>query len=96
MAKKQLVNSLGPVMVNPSSLEIKDWAQDISLVKTLNANGPRYHPAYGLPVAVRNPWDEKLLFGSTETSHRYSSFLEEALEAADQAFASLHVKDLQK
>jgi monoamine oxidase len=96
MAKEQLVNIFGPEMGNPLSLEIKDWAQDIRVATPLDANGPGYHPAYGLPAAMRNLWDGKLIFGSTETAHQFGGFLEGALEAADQVFATLNVKDLQK
>ena len=94
MVKEQLVNIFGPAMGNAFSLEIKDWAQDIRVSIPLDANGPGYHPAYGLPAAIRNLWDGKLIFGSTEPVHQLGGFLEGALEAADQVFSSLNVKDL--
>ena len=94
MVKEQLVNIFGPEMGNALSLEIKDWAQDIRVSIPLDANGPGYHPAYGLPAAIRNLWDGKLFFGPTEPVHQLGGFLEGALEAADQVFSSLNFKDL--
>ena len=86
MVKEKLVNIFGPKVGNALSLEIKDWAQDIRVSIPLDAKGPGYHPAYGLPAAIGNLWDGKLIFGSTELAHQLGGFLEGALEAADQVF----------
>ena len=94
MVKEQLENIFGPEMGNALSLEIKDWAQDIRVSIPLDVNGPGYHPAHGLRAAIRNLWDGKLIFGSTEPVHQLGGFLEGAFEAADQVFSSLNVKDL--
>lgn len=89
MAKEQLVNLFGPEMANPLSLEIKDWAQDDKVATPLDADGPGYHPAYGLPKDLRSLWDGDLILGSTETAPQFGGFLEGAMEAADQAFTKI-------
>lgn len=91
--RKQLVAQLarlfGEKAARPLKLQIKDWAFD-SYTSTLEDHAPlTSHPAYGLPAALKNVWQGRLLFSGSEVAPQFGGFLEGALEAAENAIARI-------
>ena len=85
MAKEQLVRLFGAKMLNPTALNLQDWAQqDLTATKADNISDS-YHPAYRYPQAARGLWEDQLLLGSTEVASEFGGFLEGALVAARDA-----------
>jgi len=67
------------------TLSIKDWAFDPWTATTADHAPLTAHPAYGLPSALAEIWDNALIFSGTETAPQFGGFLEGALEAAEIA-----------
>lgn len=88
-ARQQLVSLFGPAMADPLSIEMMDWAHEPQIATRLDQAPPSYHPSYGLPAALRDVWNGKLLFGSTEMASEFGGYLEGALEAAERTSAEL-------
>ena len=88
-AREQLVSLFGPALADPLAIEMMDWAQEPQISTRMDQAPTSYHPSYGLPAALRDVWDGKLLFGSTEMAHEFGSYLEGALEAAERMSAEL-------
>lgn len=85
----QLGRLFGPQAGRPKALVIKDWAFDPYTSTTLD-HPPLYaHPKYGMPAALTNLCDGRLIFGSTETAPEFGGYLEGALEAAEITFETL-------
>ena len=68
---------------------LQDWAFETETATTLDAQPLYHHPAYGLPHALANLWQGKLLLGSTEVAANFGGYLEGALEAAEMVFQRL-------
>jgi monoamine oxidase len=85
----QLVRLFGPRAAKPEALVLKDWAQEpfTATRPDWDFNGP--HPRYGCPPALRDLWDGKLIFGSTEFAATEGGFLEGALERAEEIVSVL-------
>ncbi len=82
----------GPKAARPDQILVKDWAREF-LTATGRDHAPlTYHPRYGLPAAMADLWDDKLLFGGTEVAPQFGGFLEGALEAAENALDELNRK----
>lgn len=77
----------GPDAASPRSLLIKDWAIDPNSATPLDQQPLYAHPTYGLPPAMRDLWDGRLIFSGTETAAQFGGYLEGALEAAANALA---------
>ena len=86
----QLGRLFGAEAKSPLKLMIQDWAFDpFTAVEADKA--PLYaHPRYGMPHALREVWDGRLIFGGTEVAASFGGYLEGALEAAEQSFRSLN------
>lgn len=82
-ALDQLTRLFGLEARTPLSLQVQDWAFEPETATEDDLAPPAGHPAYGLPHAVRDLWDSRLLFGSTETAPQFGGYLEGALEAAE-------------
>lgn len=79
----QLLRLFGKAAASPTALVIKDWAYD-PFTSTQHDLRPLYaHPRYGIPRALENLWDGRLLFGGTEAAPQFGGYLEGALEAAE-------------
>lgn len=78
----QLHRLFGP-QATPSDIIIKDWAQDKATATDLD-RAPLYaHPRYGMPPALANIWDGRVILSGTETARDFGGYLEGALEAAE-------------
>lgn len=85
----QLTRLFGPEAADHSELLLKDWAYD-PFTSTKRDLEPLYaHPQYGLPHALLNLWDRRLVFAGTEVAPQFGGYLEGALEAAENALKML-------
>jgi hypothetical protein len=66
-----------------------DWAADVYTAIDADADVSASHPNYGMPKALADLWDGRLLFASTEVARTFGGLMEGALEAAEQATRSL-------
>jgi monoamine oxidase len=88
-ARVQLVRVFGDALAHPLALELMDWAHEPLTATPADHHSLGHHPAYGLPRAMMNVWEGRVLFGSTETGQQFGGYLEGALEAADSVFNEL-------
>ncbi|MEP1536636.1 MAG: NAD(P)/FAD-dependent oxidoreductase [Paracoccaceae bacterium] len=82
---KQLANIFGPAALKPRAVHLKDWAFDLNTATPADQTPVHAHPDYGLPLAMRNLWDTRLIFAGTEVAAQFGGYLEGALEAAETA-----------
>ena len=88
----QLERLFGERGAQPKTLFVKDWAFD-AFTSTDADREPMYaHPQYGMPKALANLWDGRIIFGGTEVAHEFGGYLEGALEAAEVAFGRLNLR----
>ena len=87
--RDQLGRIFGAEAARPSALLLKDWAFDAFTATDLDQRPLHSHPNHGLPEALSDPWNGRLLFSGTETAPRFGGYLEGALEAADRTLAAL-------
>jgi monoamine oxidase len=85
----QFERLFGPKAANPKSLILKDWAFDQFTATDLDLAPLSAHPDYGMPPALKNLWDNKLIFANTETASQFGGYAEGALEAAEAAFKTI-------
>ncbi|GFE48367.1 hypothetical protein So717_01200 [Roseobacter cerasinus] len=85
----QLIRLFGAQAATPRHLFVKDWAFDPFTSIELDQQPLYTHPQYGRPQALRNIWDNRLIFGGTETAAQFGGYLEGALEAAEEVHATL-------
>ena len=88
-ALEQLARLFGPKLLTPIQVILQDWAFEPETATPLDAQPLYHHPAYGLPHALANLWQGKLLLGSTEVAANFGGYLEGALEAAEMVFQRL-------
>lgn len=88
MARDQLGRLFGSDAAAPTDLILKDWAQDAETA-TPDDHAASAHPRYGRPAALRDLWEDRLIFGSTEMAAQFGGYLEGALEAAEDVAALL-------
>lgn len=81
----QFVRLFGEQAGAPRDLFLKDWADDPLTAAAADSRPLTAHPAYGMPDAMRDLWEGRLLFAGTETAARFGGYLEGALEAAEAA-----------
>lgn len=79
----QLVRIFGPQAQSPRIYVLQDWAFKPETATQADHTPPAGHPQYGLPPALADIWDGKLLLSSTESAPQFGGFLEGALEAAE-------------
>ena len=84
-AIEQLAAMFGPLAGEPRDVLIADWAADSFTATASDLAISSGHSTYGLPTALRDLWDGRLLLSSTETADYFGGFLEGALEAAESA-----------
>ena len=90
-AVEQLTEMFGPRAGDPIDVLIKDWAQDTFTATKADRDGDGAHPLYGLPGALRDLWEGRVLFSSSEMGTQFGGYLEGALEAAQAAKRILNV-----
>ncbi|MEM6409583.1 MAG: FAD-dependent oxidoreductase [Pseudomonadota bacterium] len=91
--KAQLERIFGPKAAAPSALFLKDWSRDTFTATQADA-APQYsHPVYGMPVALNDLWDGRLILAGTEVAREFGGFLEGALESAEAALDRLTPKE---
>jgi len=81
--RAQLITLFGPKAENFRELFLKDWAFDPNTSTKLDLQPLHTHPSYGMPAALSNLWDKRILFGGSEVAPRFGGYLEGALEAAE-------------
>ncbi|KUJ81363.1 amine oxidase [Ruegeria profundi] len=85
----QLARLFGPEAAEPAQLLIKDWAFD-PFAATPEDQKPLFaHPGYGMPDAMTDLMDGRVIFAGTETAQHFGGYLEGALEAAENALDRL-------
>lgn len=85
----QFERLFGPQAASPQQLYLKDWAFDVNTATHLD-QAPLYaHPQYGLPPALQDIWDNRIVFGGTEVAPQFGGYLEGALEAAENVVHTL-------
>ncbi|MEM9087906.1 MAG: FAD-dependent oxidoreductase [Cyanobacteria bacterium P01_F01_bin.53] len=88
-AQAQLGRLFGPEALTPITLILQDWAQEPETATPLDQQPLYTHPAYGLPHALSNLWQGRLMLGSTEVAKNFGGYLEGALEASEMLFNQL-------
>ncbi|KAB7615206.1 NAD(P)-binding protein [Amylibacter sp. SFDW26] len=83
-ALQQLGRLFGEKALKPAKVFYQDWAEEPETSSEMDANPLGGHPSYGLPYALSNLWDGRLMLGSTETASQFGGFIEGALERAEQ------------
>jgi monoamine oxidase len=86
----QLERLFGALAATPKELFVKDWAFDPFTATAEDLSPMRVHPAYGMPSALDELWQGRLIFGGTEVAREFGGYLEGALEAAELAFQALN------
>jgi monoamine oxidase len=87
--RAQFGNLFGTQAQAPIGFQMKDWAFD-PRTSVLADQKPLYaHPHYGLPLAMRDLWHNRLILSGTETASQFGGYLEGALEAAAHALTIL-------
>ena len=81
----QLTRIFGSQAQRPLEVFLQDWAFEPETSIEADHTPPAGHPLYGMPRALSDLWEGKLLFGSTEVAPQFGGFLEGALEAAEHA-----------
>ncbi|MEM7732697.1 MAG: NAD(P)/FAD-dependent oxidoreductase [Pseudomonadota bacterium] len=94
--ESQLVRLFGEDAASPRAVLIKDWAFDPLTATPADATPHYSHPAYGLPGALRNLWDGRLIMAGTEVAQSYGGYIEGALEAAEAALSRLEMKEAER
>ncbi len=96
--KQRALNQFGQIFGNqalaPSEIVLQDWAFETETSAPLDLQPLFHHPDYGLPLALSDLWEGRLLLGSTETARQFGGYLEGALEAADDIAQKLLTTDL--
>lgn len=88
--RAQLVRLFGYEAGTPTALHIMDWAAQAHTATPADYAPLTAHPAYGLPGALRDLWQGRLICAGTETAATFGGFIEGALEAAEAARHTLY------
>jgi len=88
----QLVRLFGPDAADPETVFIKDWAFDPDTSTETDLQPLYQHPTYGMPHALSNIWNGRLIFSGTETGQMFGGYLEGALESAENALTLLETE----
>ena len=85
----QLEKLFGEAGSKPESIMLHDWAFDAHTATELDQIPLHRHLVYGQPDALKDLWQGRLHFGSTEMGAEFGGFLEGALEVSDELAASI-------
>jgi monoamine oxidase len=91
-ALAQLVNLFGPQAGEPLAMQLEDWSQAHFTAAAADATAPAGHPPYAMPQALRNLWNDKIIFAVTELSSDNGGLIEGALAAAEAAAKQVLVR----
>jgi monoamine oxidase len=80
----QFGRMFGPDATTPVDVFVKDWSMDAATAIPADRTPPPFHPTYR-----KLPATKRLIFAGTETATADGGFLEGALTAAEDAFATL-------
>lgn len=89
LAEEQFVRLFGDRAAKPQQIVLQDWAGEPLTATRLDWTPSGQHPAYGLPSALADLWDGRLIMGSTEVAREFGGYLEGALEASDASMTRL-------
>jgi monoamine oxidase len=81
----QLVNLFGAEAGNPITTQLEDWSQADFTASPADANPPAGHPPYQMPSALRQVWNDRLIFATTELTCDNGGLIEGALAASEAA-----------
>ena len=79
----QLVNLFGPQAAQPIATKLEDWSRAPFTAAPADATPPPGHPPYAMPAALREVWDNKLIFAVTELTSDNGGLIEGALAASE-------------
>ncbi len=79
-------------MASPIQIRLMDWATEPLTAASLDIESAPTHPTGGLPNALNNLWEGKLLFAGSEIGDHFAGYLEGALEASEAVFQLLNTK----
>lgn len=85
----QLCRLFGPEAAKPAQLFVKDWAFDPHTSTQADSTALSAHPTYALPQELTKLWDGRLHFAGSEVAPQFGGYIEGALEAAENALATL-------
>lgn len=88
-AKQQLARLFGDAALQPVKIILQDWVEEPHTATPLDAKALAQHPDYGLPPALLNLAQGRLLLACSEVAPEYGGYLEGALSAAELAFHQL-------
>lgn len=85
----QLGRLFGPRAAAPDHLILRDWAAEPFTATAADHAPLAAHPVYGLPAALRDLWQGRLILSGTETAAQSGGYIEGALEAAAAALTQI-------
>ncbi|MGJ8621957.1 MAG: flavin monoamine oxidase family protein [Yoonia sp.] len=84
-AVAQLVRLFGDAAGTPLATHLQDWSRAPFTATAADASPPPGHPAYQMPQALRQVWDDRLIFAVTELAPDNGGLIEGALAASEAA-----------
>ena len=88
-AKQQLARLFGDVALQPVKIILQDWAEERHMATPLDAKALAQHPDNGLPPALVDLAQGRLLLAGSEVAPEFGGYLEGALSTAELAFHQL-------
>ena len=88
-ALTQLANLFGPQASTPIAMQLEDWSQAPFTAAPADATPPPGHPPYAMPAALRDIWNDQLIFAVTELTSDNGGLIEGALAASEAAAAQI-------
>lgn len=88
-ALQQLTRLFGQQAADPVQTLYQDWAPAPETSTQQDWPFLNHHPAYGLPSALSEIWENRVHMGSTEVAPQFGGFLEGALETAERVAEKL-------
>ncbi len=88
-ARQQLARLFGDAALKPIKTMLHDWADEPHTATPRDTKALVQHPDYGLPAALLNLAQGRLLLACSEVAPEFGGYLEGALSAAEAAFHQL-------
>jgi len=88
---KQLQQLFGPQAASPLEVQVQDWATQTCTATQADAHTSTSQSEFGLPKALEQVWQGRLLFACAEMACEFGGVAEGALEAAEVAFDVLNL-----
>jgi monoamine oxidase len=88
-ALAQLANLFGPQASTPIAMQLEDWSRAPFTAAPADVTPPSEHPSYAMPEALRDVWNDQLIFAVTELISDNGGLIEGALAASEAAAAQV-------